>query len=163
MRNAAMGGVFCGLDNSTQAALANRNIRCINRLIIEPRFRGLGLATRLVRETMPKLGVAVIEAMAVMGAAGKKPLRSVRLIEALSMVGVEKEELIHAEDVQEKLERLGRAESEFIEPVIRRFLDAYGEKRDMPGGLERTRFVLGKLTNRPVYYIWFNPEIAFSV
>jgi hypothetical protein len=28
----------------------------------------------------------------------------------------------------------------------------------MPDGLERTRYILGRLTHRPAYYIWFNPD-----
>jgi hypothetical protein len=27
----------------------------------------------------------------------------------------------------------------------------------MPAGIARTRYILGKLTHRPAYYIWFNP------
>ncbi|MCJ7777345.1 MAG: hypothetical protein MUP16_03430, partial [Sedimentisphaerales bacterium] len=67
LRNIATGNVFAGFDNRTRLSLINKNIRCISRVIIEPRFRGLGLASRLVRETMPKMDVPIIEAMAVMG------------------------------------------------------------------------------------------------
>jgi hypothetical protein len=51
-RNVATGNLFVGLDRATQMALVNKNIRCISRVIVEPRFRGLSLASRLVRETM---------------------------------------------------------------------------------------------------------------
>lgn len=54
LRNVATGNIFKDLDRQTQLALINRNIRCIARVIVEPRFRGIGLATRLVRETMPR-------------------------------------------------------------------------------------------------------------
>src|SRR4030042_92469 len=67
LRNAATGGFFAGFDRRTRLALINKNIRCISRVIIEPRFRSLGLASRLVRETMPKMNVPIIEALAVMG------------------------------------------------------------------------------------------------
>jgi hypothetical protein len=43
------------------------------------------------------------------------------------------------------------------------FLQAYGKRREMRAGIERTRYVLSKLTGRPVYYIWFNPEKQFVV
>jgi hypothetical protein len=176
LRNVATGNFFAGFDNRTRLALINKNIRCISRVIIEPRFRGLGLASRLVRETMPKMDVSIIEAMAVMGLvnpffekAGMKaftanmPRRCVQLVEAFSMVGVEKEELIDSEGVQGKLARLGQREAEFIELQIRHFLQSYGKRRYERAGLERTGFVLSKLTFRPVYYIWFNPKTAFSV
>ena len=172
LRGIATDNLFVGFDKATQLALLNKNVRCISRVIIEPRFRTLGLASRLVRETMPKINVPIIEAMAVMGLVNpffekagmkaftaKAPARCIQLIEALSMVGVEKEELIDPQKVQRKLDRLPVAGAEFIELQIKRFLQSYGKRRNMSAGLERTRYVLSKLTARPVYYIWFNPKL----
>ena len=62
LRNVATGGLFTGFDRATQLVLLNKNVRCINRVIIEPRFRTLGLASRLVRETMPRMNVPIVEA-----------------------------------------------------------------------------------------------------
>lgn len=176
LRNIATGGFFAGFDRSTQLALINKNIRCIGRVIIEPRFRAIGLASRLVRETMPQMNVPVIEAAAVMGMVNpffekagmkpytaKPPARCVRLIEALSMVSVEERELIDPLGVQRKLERLDERQAEFLELEIRRFLQSYGKRRDMPDGLERTRYVLSKLAARPIYYVWFNPNLEMGI
>ena len=173
LRNIATNHVFAGLDRSTQLALINANIRRISRLIIEPRFRGLGLASRLVRETMPLVNVPIVEALAVMGwlnpffeRAGMKVYKarpaaaSVQFIEALSIIGIEQAGRIDPEQVQQKLDRLGDCEARFIEHQIRLFLKSHGRRRDMPPGLERTRYILTKLTARPVYYIWFNPELT---
>jgi hypothetical protein len=77
------------------------------------------------------------------------------------MVGIEKEELIDSEGVQRKLARMGQLEAEFIERQIKHFLQSYGKRRYEKAGLERTRFVLSKLTLRPVYYIWFNEKIGY--
>jgi hypothetical protein len=172
LRNVATGGFFTGFDRATQLVLLNKNIRCINRLIIDPRFRSLGLASRLVRETMPKIDIPIVEAMAVMGIvnpflekAGMKAFtskilaRCVRLVEALSIVGIERQELIDPQKVQRKLDRLPAASAEFIEHEIYRFLQSYGSHRYSRAGLERTRYILSKLTERPVYYIWFNPKL----
>ena len=172
LRNVAMGGVFCGFDRSTRVSLINANIRCIGRIIVEPRFRGLGLASWLVRETMPKMGRVVIEALAVMGAVnpffekagmkayvGKMQARCVQLLEAFSLLGIEEEDLIDARRVEEKVGRLGRRQKRFIEGQIGEFVQSYGKRRHMASGGERLRFVLGKLTDRPVYYVWFNPEM----
>ncbi len=154
-------------------SLINTNIRRISRLIIEPRFRGLGLASRLVRETMPLVNVPIVEALAVMGwvnpffeRAGMKAYKaklseaSVQFIEALSIIGIEQAELIDPEQVQRKLERLGDSKARFIEKQIRHFLKSHGRRRDMPPGLERTQYILTKLTARPVYYIWYNLKIT---
>jgi len=172
LRNIATNNLFAGLDRSTQLALIDKNIRRIGRVIIEPRFRALGLATRLVRETMPKMDVPIIEGIAVMGLvnpflekAGMKSYtakmqeRCIQLVEAFSLVAIEKDVLISPQKVQQKLDQLQRREAEFIELQINRFLQSYGKRRNSQAGLERTRFVLSKLTARPVYYIWFNPKL----
>jgi hypothetical protein len=171
LRNVATGNLFAGLDRGAQLALFNKNIRRISRVIIEPRFRGLGLASRLVRETMPRLNVPIIEAVAVMGLVnpffekagmkayrGKPPVAHVQLIEALSILGIEDAGLIDAQAVQRKLDQLAPPQAEFIERHIRHFLKSHGRRRDMPPGLERTRYIVTRLTARPTYYIWFNPN-----
>jgi len=176
LRNIATGNFFSGFDKATRLALINKNVRCINRVIIEPRFRGLGLAHRLVRKTMPKMDVPLIEAVAVMGLinpffekAGMSsfkaevPARCVQLAEAFSMVGIEQEDFIDPKKVQAKLEGLGGREANFIELEIRRFLQSYGKRRQMAAGLERTRYILSKLTLRPVYYLWSNPKLELLI
>ena len=175
LRNVATGNMFVGFDKATQLALINKNIRRISRVIIEPRFRTLGLASRLVRETMHRMDVHIVEAMTVMGLVNpffekggmkpykaKMPARCAQLIEALSLVGIEKQDLIDPQKVQQKLDRLEAPEGKFIELQILRFLQSYGKRRDMSAGQQRTRYIMSKLTARPVYYIWFNPRIAFS-
>ena len=149
----------------------NRNIRTIARVIIEPRYRGLGLASRLVAETMGLLKVPIIEATAVMGTVnpfferagmqaftGGERERAVQLKEAFSSVGIEDDELIDAVRVQAKLDELTFIAEVFIAEQMQRFLQGYGKRSHMRPGLERTRYVLSKLTPRPVYYIWFNPD-----
>lgn len=176
LRSIATGGMFTGLDSATRLALINKNIRCISRVIIEPRFRSLGLASRLVRETMPLLDVPVIEAMAVMGMvnpffekAGMKPFtapptaRCIRLIEALDLVGIEGRRLIDADFVHRKIGRLPKQKADFIESEIKLFLQSYGKRRFMSPGMERTRYILTKLTDRPVYYVWFNKNLELRM
>jgi len=173
LRNAATGGFFSGFDRKTNLALINGNIRRISRVIIEPRLRGLGLASRLVSETMPKMNVPIVEAMAVMGQVNpffekagmtacnaSLPARCVQLIEAFIAVGVEEKELVEPQKVQQRIERLEKREAEFIEHQIKDFLQSYGKRRNMTAGAERTRFALSRLTERPVYYIWMNRDLA---
>ncbi len=175
LRSIATDNAFIGFDRSTQLALVNKYIRCISRVIIEPRFRGLGLAVRLVRDTMPLLNVHIIEAMAVMGHVNpffekasmkayteKMPVRCIQLIEAMSLVGIEQKELIDENRVHRKLEQLRWPKADFIEKQTKLFLQSYGSRRNMQASLERTRFILSKLTERPVYYIWFNPNLLLD-
>ena len=121
MRNVATGECFAGLDKGTRLKLINKNIRTISRVIIEPRFRSLGLAVRLVKETMPIMDVPFIEALAVMGRANPffekagmtrydapPSANCVRLIEAFSTIGVDEQDLIDPTIVQRELDKLRR-------------------------------------------------------
>jgi hypothetical protein len=171
LRNIALGGVFGGLGKIERLALINKNIRCINRVIIEPRFRGLGLASRLVRETMGRMQVPVIETLAVMGHInpffekagmtayrGGISARCVQMIEAFSVVGIEEKDMLDAKKVESRIEKLSDAERDFIELQMQCFLAGYGKRRLMEPSVARMRLILSKLTLRPIYYVWFNPE-----
>jgi len=183
LRRVATNGLFASLDRQTELALINRNVRCIARVIIEPRFRGIGLATRLVRETLGRMEVPIIEALAVCGAvnpflerAGMAPFAPrvdayhAELIEALSAVGIEVGASrragtplpIDAAALQQQIETLDGAKAAFLERTIQRFLKSHGSRRTMPPGLERTRYILTRLTNRPRYYIWFHPTLEVT-
>jgi hypothetical protein len=191
LRNIATGNFFAGLDRGSQLELLNKSIRRISRIIIEPRFRGLGLASQLVAETMPLQNVPIIEAVSVMGwihpffeKAGMTPFhapakeRNVRLTEALSAVGIES--LIDPVEVHKKIQQLSSfnviaslpprggakqsiTKAEFIESEFRRYLKSDGNRRYSRPSLERTTFVLSRLSERPIYYIWFNPVLSLSV
>ncbi len=181
LRRVATNGLFAGLDRQTELALINRNVRCIARVIIEPRFRGIGLATRLVRETLARMETPIIEALAVCGAvnpfleragmtafAPRSDAYHAELIEALSAVGIEAGANdysplpIDANDLQQRIEALDGARAAFLERSIQRFLKSHGSRRTMPPGLDRTRYILARLTNRPRYYLWRHPTLEVT-
>jgi hypothetical protein len=176
MRNAALGRMLSHLSQRDKLSFINNNIRNISRVVLEPRFRGLGLAARLVRETLSLVNVPIVEALAVMGHVnpffekvgmkvyvGKEPLRCVQLTEAFSAIGIMKEILIKPRAVQEKLDALPKEQNDFIERQLKIFLQSYGTRRNMPSGIERTKFVLSKFTERPVYYIWLNKNLEMRI
>jgi hypothetical protein len=168
-RNIAIGQTFSGCrDRSQRIKIINENIRCISRVIIDPRYRGLGLAARLVRETMPLMNVPTIEAMAVMGQfnpffekAGMTayPAKLSRHCEKMRdvlqhTVGIRDYQFLRPLEVQAKLDELDGRLKFWLEHQMLRFLSAYGKRRNMPSGIDRTRFILSKLTAEPVYYLW---------
>jgi len=179
-RRLATGGRFADFDRQTELALINRSVRSIARVVIEPRFCGIGLAARLVRETMPQMNVPIVEALGVMpnvnpfleragmkavvdDGACQRPLHHAALIEAFSVVGIEEDRLIDPHGVQHALDELTWPAADFIETRIEQFLKSHGRRRTMPPGIERTRYILSKLTYRPIYYIWFHPTLEVTL
>jgi len=91
------------------------------------------------------------------------PLRNARLIEVFSSLGIEDRCLINPRKVQDRIDRLDKDAGQFIEREISLFLQSYGRRARMSPGLNRTRYVLTKLTDRPAYYIWFNPDMELRI
>ena len=178
LRNIATEGLFTKLGpSSVNMQLINQNIRTIARVVIEPRYRALGLAYWLVEKTMPMLNMAYIEALAVMGKVnpffekagmmkfeGTEPVRSVKLRQALSIIGIEPAELVDIERTHNKLQNLSEKAKNFIGKQITAFLAAYGRRaRIMPECLKRTEFLISRLTERPVYYLWRNAKLELKI
>jgi GNAT superfamily N-acetyltransferase len=55
------------LDPRSRARLLNDELRCISRVVVDPRYRGAGLAVRLVREALRTATTPWVEALAAMG------------------------------------------------------------------------------------------------
>jgi hypothetical protein len=176
MRNIATGGLFSGYgDRRLKLQMVNRNVRCISRVIISPRYRGLGLASWLVRKTLPLVAVPIVESLAVMGKvnpffqrAGMTPhsakvsRRIVEMRQALEMIGIEEQTTVDPSATYNQIANLPADQKHFIDSQLKRFLQAYGKRRDMPDNVEKIRFVLSRLGQRPVYYIWFNNKYKIN-
>ena len=178
LRNIATKGLFTKLGSANaNMQLINQNIRTIARVVIEPRYRALGLSYELVKKTMPLLNMPYIEALAVMGKVNPffekagmmkfeapQPLRSVKLRQALSAIGIEDTDLVDIEKTHNKLQSINRKAKCFIEKHITDFLAAYGKKgRLMRDGLARTEFFISRLSERPVYYLWRNTACDLKI
>jgi hypothetical protein len=66
-RAAAWGDRYASGDRASRARRLNAEVRCLSRVIVEPRHRGLGVATALVRAYLASPLTARTEAVAVMG------------------------------------------------------------------------------------------------
>jgi hypothetical protein len=168
-RSRATGGMFAGLDRVAALTLLNERLLCIRRVIIEPRYRGLGLAARLVGETLPLTGTAMVEAVSMMG-------RSHPFLERAGMTAFESPPDAKTERMKAALETAGltgafnkdseslHAMIELLQPNLRafvqdemaRFCQKFTNRRNLPHSPERTDFVLSKLSHRPAYYLWTN-------
>lgn len=171
VRNAVTGGFFTGLPRAAGLSLLNEHVRCISRVIIDPRYRGLGLASWLVRETMAFVDVAMIEATSIMGRfhpffkrAGMQEfspapdVKTERMAAAMETVGIDENLWTDAEQVHGRIDSLDASHRAFIEQQIDRFLQKFASQRNMGHSLKRTDFVLSKLTPPGNYYLWLNPD-----
>ena len=68
-RNLLWPGQYAGPDKRANAARLNAELRCISRVIVDPRARGLGVGTSLVRAYLRAPLTRRTEAVAAMGAA----------------------------------------------------------------------------------------------
>lgn len=171
IRNAVLDGRFSGLNRAAGLTLLNESVRCISRVIIDPRYRGLGLASWLVAETMPLTGAPLVEACSVMGGfhpffkrAGmlefipSPDVKTERMSVALETVGIDQRLWADAEQVHRRIDSLDAPRRQFIEKQMSDFLQKFARQRTLPHGLERTDFILSKLGDPGRYYLWVNPE-----
>jgi hypothetical protein len=177
LRNMATKGLFTKLGPAANMQLLNNNIRTISRIVIEPRYRALGLAYELVQKTMPLLNMPYIEALAVMGKVNPfferagmmryeapQSARCIQLAQALSAVGIEQSDLVDMERTHNILHSLGGKQKMFIEKQITYFLTAYGRRiKNLPDSIRRTEFFISRLSDRPVYYLWRNAALSLKV
>lgn len=102
-RRLAWGDRFAGGDKRGRAGVLNAELRCISRVIVEPRYRGLGVARGLVRAYLASAATVCTEAVAGMGGvcpffarAGMREFsvpmgaRHARLLDCLEQLGVER-------------------------------------------------------------------------
>ena len=66
-REQAWPGRYAGKDRKAAAGRINSELRCISRVVVDPRYRGLGIATRLVRAYLAAPMSPATEAVAAMG------------------------------------------------------------------------------------------------
>ena len=171
IRNIATGGFFSGLPRAAGLTLLNEHVRCISRVIIDPRYRGLGLARWLVKETLPLTGAAMVEASSVMGLfhpffkrAGmlefRQPpdVKTERMKAALETVGIDESLWIDTEQVHQIIESLKPQQRQFIEKQMRDFLQKFQSQRNLSHSIQRTDFMLSKLAPPGNYYLWLNPD-----
>jgi len=176
MRNKATRGRYLpGKNASAIYRRLNREVKTIARVVVDPQFRGIGLAVRLVAETMPLVGALYVESLAAMGKVNpffekagmaRWPSRvsenSQRFIAALRSVGI-KRELIPSTELLEKA--IADLPPDQRRLVIRQMYDALDNyqrtwtsrkiKRDWSKDLKR---VSANMLNQPEYYIWRNPN-----
>ncbi|MBL0928149.1 MAG: hypothetical protein IBJ11_10945 [Phycisphaerales bacterium] len=136
-RTAAWGEGFAPGDKRRLARRLNAEVRCISRVVVDPRARGLGVATALVRAYLAAPLTPRTEAVAAMGRVsgffaragmrelrGARPARDLRLLAALRGAGVERWRLAQPGAVRARLESCDEAAREEVRRALRAWASA---------------------------------------
>ncbi len=172
MRGEAMGERYGSWLSPTQrAALLNAEVRCISRVVIEPTWRGLGLAVRLVRAALEEPTTPVTEALAAMGqvspffekagmTAYPRPphAHDQRLLDALTSIGFRGLDLALPEAMLRRIEALPDAQRAFLHHELQRWTRRQRQRADTLG--EQLDLAQQRLMFNPVYYIQCHEETA---
>jgi GNAT superfamily N-acetyltransferase len=134
LRDLAMTRRYCGISRREAAVMLNREVRTISRVVIDPQWRGMGLAVNLVRHALanPEPGTLFTEALAAMGRVSPfferagmtrydRPPRPqhARLIDALRHAGIQPFELASSQRLEAALTNAERRE--FVDRELRRW------------------------------------------
>lgn len=138
LRDIATRNRYRHLDPRERAVTLNREVRCISRVVIDPRMRGMGLAVRLVRHALanPEPGILMTEALAAMGRVSpffenagmtryERPLRSradhARLIDALARVEIAPPMLASQVTIISRLAMMSDRDRHWLDAELRRW------------------------------------------
>ena len=167
-------------DRKKYAKEVNRLFIRIWRVIVDPRFRGIGLGTKLVKETMPLVGKPFVESLAVMGRynpffekAGmkrykaeyskeiKQALERLRRYFDTSLITNEKYTKAVMKRLSEgDLEEIRKAALKLVSPKFRSSKLLYKRVRD---GMD-VNSIAELLREKPLkadYFLWVNPNVEF--
>ncbi len=177
-RDRATGGRYrtAGLGRMAMANLVNAELRVISRVVVAPNWRGLGLAARLVAETLPQVGAPYVEALAAMGEmhplftrAGmtvypQPPSKEgERLRAALEAAGLDRADRRSAAGLAAALSVLPPAARDLADREIARwarsYLGAKNHKTNRPDRPRMLELVARHLDSSPVYYLWRAPGV----
>ena len=177
-RDRATGGRYrtAGMGRMATANLVNRELRVISRVVIAPNWRGLGLAGRLVAETLPQVGTPYVEALAAMGrmhpfferggmtAYPQPPSRQgERLRACLEAVGISRCDRRSAEALGRALDALAAGPARLARREIcrwaRSYLGAKNHRTNRPDRRRMLELVARHLDSTPVYYLWRREEV----
>ncbi|MBN2581810.1 MAG: hypothetical protein JXL80_02000 [Planctomycetes bacterium] len=174
-RNRALRELVDRLPRRGRLRFWNQHLRTISRVVIDPNWRGLGLAVHLVRETLPQAGTPYVEAMAAM--AGVHPFferagmvrypvtpspAAARLRAAMEAAGLDRRQTRSAAVMAEAVRRLATPERAWLETELQRWARSYlGAKtaQTMVPTLEQTcGYAARFLYSTPAYFLWSSLE-----
>lgn len=186
LRNRATAQRYTGLTRQMSLRLLNEELRCISRIVIHPQYRGIGLASHLVRQTLHRAGTIFVEALAVMGninpffeRAGMTRYHcppspdSQRMISAFANVNINQDKLIDTTTLTKEIANLNTDNQRLIALEMKRFIQRFIKNKDHltkstwkpDQGIEALqpyiKIVVNHVMSNPAYFLWKkNTEVA---
>jgi GNAT superfamily N-acetyltransferase len=168
LRDDALGGRYGHLRPKPRSQLLNEELRCISRVIVDPRCRGLGLAVWLVKHALATATTRYTEALAVMGrvspffdragmSAYERPAlpTAQRAIDALRFAGIEPNELALPSLVAQRIDALPPSRRQLLTRELHRWYRSAGGRgiSKSPTLADVLDTARQSLLARPIYYL----------
>jgi len=151
--------------------LVNQKIRYISRFIVDPRFQKQGLGTWLLKDTLERQTVPIVETLTPIDFTNKifqkqgfklyhspAPDWYNRFTDALIKVNVKLDTLNCPPAVHFRIQNLSPRQKGFIEKEILQFVQHFRHRKGMKNSPDRTAFFCSKLPYPQAYLIWYNPR-----
>ena len=170
-------------DFSEYLKFINENVARIARVVVHPKYRGIGLGVRLVKETMPRCGYPIVETLAVMARynpffekAGMKRFeyesyyhdeRQPKFLQELEALGFNPDLLNSRRYCLSVLKNLSKKDREKIVKLLKRYeivkpkYAKYSLWKKLRAGeftLEDLAEMISAVKAKPVYLVWVNPD-----
>jgi len=152
--------------------LVNQKIRYISRVIVDPRFHKIGLASWILKDTLERQTVPIVETLTPIDFTNKifqkngfklyhcaAPDYYNRFTDALSKIRVKLDSLSCPPAVHFRLMNLPAHSKSFIEKEILLFIDHFRHRKGMKNSPDRTAYFCSKIPYPQAYLIWFNPRM----
>ena len=172
LRDWALHERYGALRPRQRARLLCAELRCISRVVVDPRWRGLGLAVRLVRRALMTAPTPFTEALAAMGrvhpffemagmTAHHRPPHAfdARLIAALARIDLTPTDLAALERTRATIESQPSAMRQWLTRELHRWYRQHGAGRSRAHSTDlgdHLRLAQQRLLLDPVYYLHDN-------
>lgn len=169
MRDWALRDRYGGhLSPRPRAMLLNAEVRCISRVVVDPTWRGLGLAVRLVKAALADPTTRYTEALAAMGkvnpffvragmTAYPRPAHAhdARFTAALARLGLRARDLATLEATWQHLETLPSAQRDWLRKELYRWYRLNAGRSAVHETDPRQQLVVARerLLLEPIYYL----------
>lgn len=171
-RTKATAGFFHQYDNAKDNLhLLNQYVLYLARLITDPRYLRKSIGTMLLKETLQRLTIPIVETLTPIDFTNRMYTKAgfeiyytpaspnyVRLMNAFRHVGLDICETTSRMLIDMRLDMMPPTMRQFIEKEIKLFLAGLRNADRFEPGPERTKYILSKIPPPQCYLIWFNPQ-----